>query len=303
MTPNELVLQYKGMALNIAWQYMGSGIELDDLRGIACLALVEAAHTWPNPEAERRGITFGAHAATRIKWALNGAVWDAKPVKIRPKGWRKVKALTQAQAERIKAGGGELPTDEELAADLGWTAEQVRQVRVTAIALRDMVSLDTPISGGDDEDDTYAGVIPDASDLEEEMIEKLTIEDESLWLKQAVNSLPPLMRAAISLRFGLPVPNAEYLSAADVLAVADNMSSTHKGLKHLREARRNERGDLPGVVSDNRGTPLGGRKAAGEVKAGGRGYHPEDIWRSYMRDQKPPAFRNERAGAVCAAAQ
>ncbi|HHY92982.1 MAG TPA: hypothetical protein GX511_06540, partial [Firmicutes bacterium] len=228
--PEDMVKRYLPLAVALARKYQGRNLEFDDLLGIANLALVEAAREYPNQETIRRGITFGAHAATKIKWALGMALRDNAPIHLPKRWWPQVKALKGAQARQVAAlqVANRLPTDEELAAELGWTPGQVRSIRQAAIALRGALSLDAPLTADEDDEDSFAGKIPAPTDWEEEVLAQLEAEKERSWLVPAVNDLPPLMRAAVSLHFGLPVPNTETLSVADVLSVFANTSNTKK---------------------------------------------------------------------------
>lgn len=297
-----LVLNHLGLAKAIAREYRAPEVPREDLLGRAYLALVEAAATYPTPEAQQRDFTFAQDAATRIKWALadERRRWTAAKVDFKAK--RKAALLRQTQG-RLAGRLDRKPTDEEIAAELGWTADTVRRMRLYAVGMESALPNETPVPGGDEENVTYGDRIPDPLDLEEDVIDRMERTKERAWAVLAVDKLPPLMRATMSLRLGLPVPSLQRISMAEALRVAGGSSSnTVHAIRKLREVRRNERGDLPTVVPRLGGCSLYGRKAGTNAAAEARERRSEEFWRRLCDGWTPPGLeRDERAGTVCAA--
>lgn len=115
--------------------------DLDELAQAGALGLVEAAHRF-DPS---RGVPFESWAALRIRGAMLDSVRaiDAAPRAVRA-GARQLEDARHDLAQSL----GRMPSDDELGARLGMTAESIRELmRKVHAAL--VLSLDSPV-GGDD---------------------------------------------------------------------------------------------------------------------------------------------------------
>lgn len=282
---DDLVTRYLPVAIDVALHYKYTDVDLGDLLGVANLALVEAARTYPESRAKKEGMSFGAYAATTIHWAVRRAIWDHYclvriPESIRPE----VKALRDA------AGGKPEMTDEEVFATFGWSSRKLYSVRQALRAMKRSLSLDEPIR--DEDGATRGELLPSpAPDPATCVAEEIDERADRRWLISTVQSLPPMVRAGVSLRFGLPVPGLERLALRDVIRVGLNMALASHGAAQLREVRRREFGDVPAVVRGNEGSTFGEHQSRTAATGKGSGHRAFEMWQRYSSGPwSPPAL-------------
>ena len=285
---DDLIISNMRLASAIARRFRGRGVPWEDLVGEANLALVEAAREWPASKAKRDGRRFGTFAAFHIEDALRAAVANARIVRVPEKMQRKMR-LAVHTAGRLAQAADRAVTDQEVAAELGWPVERVRKLRMLA-ATAEALSLDDKLPEDDKEQDTYADFLADPNvDIENEVIDRLQAEADRAWLIEAIDSLPPVMRFAVSLRCGIPVPHTANLQVEDVLRVAIHLSSyTDSGIRKLRKERGLDGGAMG--TSDGRNAGSFGH-APCPPDSEGRRHRTEDIWRRYSSGEwTPPAL-------------
>jgi RNA polymerase sigma-B factor len=128
---NELVLNYLDLAESLASRFAARGRERSDLVQVAYLGLVKAARGFD----KEKGESFPAYAAPTIsgelKRFLRDRCWTVRPPRrvqdVRTQLLRTVPDLTQAL--------GRVPSDEELAHDLGVSTEDVREAHAAASSM------------------------------------------------------------------------------------------------------------------------------------------------------------------------
>lgn len=272
---HSLILEHLGLARFMARKFSRNEyLEYDDLLGVANLALVRAAAAFPESEAFKSGVPFKVFAAKYMRIALLTALREALPVHVPQEAHIRATIFNKAQGARI-ARGDERMSDAELAASLGWTVDQVRRIRKLVPALRAGMSLDTPVEGPDGDEESFGCFFEDPdADVENQVVEKVAREQELERLRDVIAGLPHLMQASLSLRFGLPTPQCERLTLAEVLSVFLGMgSATCTAIKRVRE-----RAGVAGA-GESRGYSLDDCYARKGAAAKARERRGADLWR------------------------
>jgi len=266
--PNDHVNRFMRLALWIAGRNRNeaerAGIEWQDLQGTALLALVKASKTYSKSKAAAKGIPFKAYMSTAIKYEISDLLQKASLAHMPSRSvYNDVRSLTIAAAALQSRTESEHVTDKQLAEELGWTVEKVQKYQLYSRALLNYKELQQPLPGLEKDETLGDSLSDDTVDVEGEAIANVTIEAEGRWLAQATAELPPLARTAIILTFGLPVPSGvPSPTIGDVIRVALNQSaSASRGLRQLREVRKNDRGDMPELGKQDTAVRFGGRKS------------------------------------------
>lgn len=233
---DDLVGRHLWLAAYLAWQYRHRGVLLEDLIGVANLALVEAARAYPASQAKRHGKPFSAYATVAIRRACQDAIRQGLPVAVTPYGYAAMSAYTDAK-ERLEWRQG-TATDEDLAKELGWTVDEVQAIRERAKRMLPAASLDEPVPGFEDEERSWLDDHADPTvDVEAEALSRIEAEEKRAQARALIERLPSGLRATLSLRFGIPAAGVETLSMDDALRVLRGWSSnTHWAILRLREA-------------------------------------------------------------------
>jgi DNA-directed RNA polymerase specialized sigma subunit len=289
--PDDLIGRHMRLALYIADQYLPkarrAGIEWQDVQGQALLSLVEAARDYPKSEAAKKNIPFKAYLDIVVRTDMREMLSKASMAHMPSyKVYREVRELNQAAADLQAKTEKDFITDQELAEALGWPLEKVRTYQRYARALMNYVEFSRPVEGLDKEA-TFEDVLPDDAAIDEEVISKVDLEREAQWLAEATAGLPEVARAAVYLVFGLPVPESvPGPTFGDVIRIALNHSaSAARGVKYLREVRRDERGDMPDLGNQDTSVRISGRKSPAVV-AGKEGRdRAKDFWRRAVRER------------------
>ena len=289
---DDLARRYLPLAVGLANQIRPPRLDDDERIGVANLALVEAARRYPTSKAARKGIPFAHYAALRIRdalWQAYRATWVAY---VPDKVARRARRLRQAAA-RLAEGYDRPPTDEELAAALGWPVEQVARLRQLHQAT-EALSLDAHLPGDEKEEETFADHTADPLvDVEAEVIERIDAQREYAALAQAIERLPPIMRATISLRVGLPVSSTQRLTVDEVLRVAAGASQyTDQAVKKLRGEHADAiRPGASSLVGDGGQRALDLGPAPSSPLAAPRQHFAQDFWRRLADSGNlPPAL-------------
>jgi len=144
-----------------------------------------------------RGFRFSTYATWWIRQAVQRAVADkGRTIRVPVHMGDKMRKMARAYNE-LSLGLERDPTDEEVAGELGWTVDQVRDVKG---AMPDATSLHQPLSS--DEGSSEVGdLIEDerASDTPGEVMREM----ETAGLGQAIERLPERHRYVLVRRYGL----------------------------------------------------------------------------------------------------
>lgn len=211
----KLVPQAKAIAYR-RYQKAPHALERDELEGIACEGLMDAARKW-EPYCERNGFDparavdgyFAAYAIRR----MNGAILDY----LRALDW--VPRSVRSRAKRIEyAHASGAVTAAELAAGAGLTVKEVHATHA-ALARR-------PVSLDEGERD-----VPEEQDVEGQA----RVAEILAAVRQAGSQLPRLQKVVLALRYYEEMPLPQIASALG-LPRAQVTAAHDAGARAVREA-------------------------------------------------------------------
>lgn len=111
----------------IAARFTGRGIDLEDLRQVASMALVNALKGFD----PHRGLRFTTYVTPTITGTVRNYIRDRAQIVRTPRGLREQGMQMDRALERLVQTLRREPTAEELANHLGWTVEQVLTVHAS----------------------------------------------------------------------------------------------------------------------------------------------------------------------------
>ncbi|KRF41971.1 hypothetical protein ASH01_18010 [Terrabacter sp. Soil811] len=145
----EIVILYLDLCSSMASRYVGRGVEHDDLVQVARLALVKAI----NGFEPGRGPSFAAYAVPTISGELKrwfrDRGWMVRP----PRRLQELRARLRGVREELEQELGGTPSDDDLAAAVGVSVDELREVAQASTAFHPL-SIDC--SPGDDDHSSLA---------------------------------------------------------------------------------------------------------------------------------------------------
>lgn len=169
----------------IAARFTGRGIELEDLRQVAAMALVNALRGFD----PKRGLRFTTYVTPTITGTVRNYIRDRAQLVRTPRGLREQGMQMDRVVEQITQKLHREPTIPELAEHLGWSVEQV--ISVHASREKSQVS-------SLDAQDEHGMMVFDHLGISEKGFEDFEMRED---LRKALMTLTAEERMLIRLRF------------------------------------------------------------------------------------------------------
>lgn len=198
-------------------------VDRQELARAGTLGLVEAAQRWD----EERGVPFDRFAARRIRGAILDSVRAADWA---PRSVRTLARRLERMEQELSSATGRAPSDENLAAAVGVTIDELDRVR--AQVARSVVLALESVTTASEDGSSILEMLADRTAVEP--AEALERQELHGYLRDAVHLLPERQRAVV---VGYFLENRTSLELAHELGVTESRISQlrSEGLTMLRE--------------------------------------------------------------------